>query len=94
MYGKKLMLAITVILCVVSLSSHASQDLSALNMAELKQLKSSDIGNGFHKKMPEQNKDRLVEHGMQARDGMQSGMKWNTELQPYIDAHLEFGANS
>lgn len=94
MFGKKLMQAITVILCLVSLSSNASQDLSALNMAELKQLKSSEIENGFHKKMREQNKGRLGEHGMQARDAMQSGMRWHTDLQPYIDAHREFLAHS
>lgn len=94
MYGKKLMQAVTVILCLASLNSHASQDLSALNMAELKQLKSSEIGNVFHKKMREQNKDQTGEHGPQAREGMQSGMRWNTDLQPYIDAHREFWAHS
>lgn len=111
------MQAVTVALCLISLSSRASQDFSALNTSELTQLKSGEIGKEDHNALRteihsrsvstmkteekvfcnpirDQNKGRIAEHGMQARDAMQSGIKWNTDLQPYIDAHRGLGAHS
>ena len=44
MYGKKLMRAATVTLCLVSLHALAAQDFSALSMQELTQLKPNEMG--------------------------------------------------
>ena len=44
MYGKKLMQAATVALCLVSLNALAAQDFSALDTAELMQLKPNEMG--------------------------------------------------
>lgn len=44
MYGKELMQAAAVALCLVSLNAHAMQDFSALTTAELTQLKPSEMG--------------------------------------------------
>ncbi|MBY0577023.1 MAG: DUF1104 domain-containing protein [Gallionellaceae bacterium] len=44
MYGKKLMQAATVALCLVSLNSLAAQDFSALSKQELMQLKPNEMG--------------------------------------------------
>lgn len=44
MYGKKLMRAATVMLCLVSLHALAAQDFSALSTQELTQLKPDEMG--------------------------------------------------
>lgn len=44
MYGKKLMQAATVALCLASLNAIAAQDFSALSTAELTQLKPNEMG--------------------------------------------------
>jgi uncharacterized protein with von Willebrand factor type A (vWA) domain len=44
MYVKKFMQAATVALCLVSLNALAAQDFSALNTAELMQLKPNEMG--------------------------------------------------
>ena len=43
MYGKKLMQAVTVVLCLVSLNTLAAQNFPALSTAELTQLKPSEM---------------------------------------------------
>lgn len=44
MYGKKLMQAATVALCLVSLNTLAAQDFSALSTQEFTQLKPNEMG--------------------------------------------------
>lgn len=44
MYGKKLMQAAIVALCLVSLNALAAQDFSTLDTAELMQLKPNEMG--------------------------------------------------
>lgn len=88
MHVKKFMQVATAALCFVNLNAFAVQDFSALSPSESIQLKHREMVEDHHNQMREKNKDRIDEQGMHSR------MRWNADIQPYIDAHREFWSHS
>ncbi|EKD96910.1 MAG: hypothetical protein ACD_23C01190G0005 [uncultured bacterium] len=79
MYGKKLMQAAAVALCLVSLNSHAAQDFSALNTTELTQLKPSEMGeedrNAFRAEMQKRSVNMSATEKEEVRNQMRGQNK-------------------
>lgn len=109
MYGKKLMQAATVALCLVSLNALAAQDFPALSTQELTQLKPNEMGeedrNAFRVERQQHSASMSSTEKEEFRNQMREQKKqevcrevvaWGggTDLQFYIDAHREFSAPS
>jgi len=94
MHIKKLIQAAAAVLCLVSLNAFATQDIVVPVTSELAQLKSGKKVDESRDQMHKQPRIRMDEHERQGNGGVQSDMGWNTELQPYVDAHRRFGLHS
>lgn len=90
MYGKKMMQAATVALCLVSLNVVAAQDFSAPGMQELTQLKPNE--------MDEEDRNAYQDEMQKpaAASKCSEDVAWGrgNDHQPYIAAHLEYLSSS
>ena len=97
---KKLIQTAIAVLCLVNLNVFAVQHLSAMSASELMQLKPGEMSKDDHYAYQAEMQNRSVNMNTKEKkefriqENKPTGREWNSNLQPYIDAHREFEAHS